>query len=839
MSEAREGGATSNTISGGTFFHTVIQGRDITVQLPVANAPALSGLPPLASAFTGRDDHVDRLLVDLAPRAETAGNRRAVLVSAVSGLAGVGKTELVIQAAGRAIERPGWFPGGVLFTDLAGYDPELRLTPERALEGLLRALAVPGEHIPNGLEDRQRLYRSVLAAYAGNGRRILVIIDNASTTAQAAPLLPTDGTTAALVTSRHTLDGLDARLHDLDILTEDSSVAVLDQALRHARGDHDSRFADDPHSAALIARLCAGLPLALRIAAAVLAAAPSRPAATLATALQVEHTRLDSLSRPDRAVRAAFDLSYQLLPPGQARLFRLMPLNPGPDLSTDTAAHLADCGTDQAETLLQHLAEAHLIEPGRVWGRWRMHDLVRLHADELGGTHAAPDHRDTARTRLFTHYQDTGTAAGTHLETLPGSRSPRFQDRSDALRWLDAEHANLTATATAAAALGHHSVTISLTSSLAQYFALRRYFDDWIALSTTCLDLHRMLGDHQGEANALNALGTALREVRRFEEAMDAHTQSLAIDRSHHDRRGEAISLANLGLALTEARRFEEAIDAHTQSLAIDRTLGTRRSEGKALTNLGNVHWYMGRFQEAADAHAQAATIFRELRDRYLEGTALINSGLALWRMQRFEAAAGAYTQAVTIYRDFGDRHAEGTAVGNLGIVLRELGRFEEAIEAHTLSLSICGEFGDRHGEAMALANLGLALREVRRLEEAVAPLFQAATIFAELGDPHLESQALNDLGIILQEIGQFEESIKAHNQAATQYLALDDRHGQAMALANLGLALRKVQRFQEATEAQDTAAAIFGELGDQDLEAKVRRALATTLDHEFLTREN
>ncbi|MFF2520322.1 tetratricopeptide repeat protein, partial [Streptomyces sp. NPDC058086] len=517
MSDARKGGATSNTITGGIFFHAVVQGRDITVQLPPTITPALSGLPAPASAFTGRDKHVEQLLADLAPATGGAGEQRTVLVSAVAGLAGIGKTELAVQTATQALKQPDWFPGGVLFTDLAGYDPERRLSPERALEGLLRALAIPGEHIPNGLEDRQRLYRSVLAAYAREHRRVLVVVDNASATGQAGPLLPTDGTTAALVTSRHTLDGLDARLHDLDTLDEAASTAVLDQALRHARGTDDTRFTDGAEAAATIARLCAGLPLALRIAAAILAAAPSRPAASLAVALQAEHSRLDKLARPDRAVRAAFDLSYQHLAPGQARLFRLLPLNPGPDLSTDAAARLTGSDPDQAEGLLQHLAEAHLIEPALAWGRWRMHDLVRLYADEHGRTYATPDQRDSARTRLFTHYQDTTQAANTHLDTLPGPRAPHFPDRAAALRWLDAEHASLTATATAAPALGHPATTTSLVFSLARYLDYRRYFDDWITLTTSALAICRELGDRHGEGQALNNLGGALQGVRRFE----------------------------------------------------------------------------------------------------------------------------------------------------------------------------------------------------------------------------------------------------------------------------------------------------------------------------------
>ncbi|MFE2288688.1 hypothetical protein ACFXDJ_31545 [Streptomyces sp. NPDC059443] len=288
----------------------------------------------------------------------------------------------------------------------------------------------------------------------------------------------------------------------------------------------------------MIVRLCACLPLALRIAAAVLAAAPTRPAASLAAALQAGHSRLDKLAGPDRAVRAAFDLSYRHLTPEEARVFRLLPLNPGPDLSTDATAHLADTGPDQAEELLQHLAEAHLIEPAAAWGRWRLHDLVRLYADEHGHTHATSDQRDTAHIRLFTYYLETAQAATTHLDTLPGVRAPDFPDRASALRWLDAEHTNLITIGTAAPALGHPTTTTSLTYALAQYLDYRRYFDDLITLTTDTLSIYRGLGDLHGEGTTLNYLGLALRQVRRFEEAITTHTQAANLYRNlgDHDR---------------------------------------------------------------------------------------------------------------------------------------------------------------------------------------------------------------------------------------------------------------------------------------------------------------
>ncbi|MFI1585102.1 tetratricopeptide repeat protein [Embleya sp. NPDC020630] len=813
-------GGVRNEVGGGVFFHAVIQGRDVTVRLPPRIEPALSGLPAPSPAFTGRDTHLDRLLEDLAPGRPGAG---AVLVTAVAGLAGIGKTELAVQAAARALREPGWFPGGALFADLFGYDPERRVTPARALDGWLRALGIPGEHVPAETDDRARLFRSVLATYAREGRRVLVIVDNASTAEQARPLLPTDGTTTALVTSRHTLD-LDARLHDLDTLADTDAVELLRRSLLAARGPHDTRVDDEPDAATAVAHMCAGLPLALHIAAALLADTPTRPLATLAAALTGEHTRLKRLRREDRAVRAAFDLSYRHLDSEHAHLFRLLPLNPGPDISTEAAAHLAHTDVGESalydtEELLQDLARAHLLEPAPTWGRWRMHDLVRLHADEHGHTHTGTDQRPQALIRLHTHYRTTTEAAATHLETLPGPRDPRFPDRAHALTWLDAEHPALIAVATATPPLGHPETTTTLALALAEYLDQRRLFDDWITVTTAALAIHRELGDRHSEGEAWNNLGIALREVRRFEEAIDAHTTAAAIHRELGDRHGEGRAWNNLGLALREVRRFEEAIDAHRRDLRICRKLGDRHGEGRAWNNLGIALREVRRFEEAIDAHTAAATVHRELGDRHGEGGAWNNLGLALREVRRFEEAIDAHTAATTVHRELGDRHGEGTAWNNLGLALEEVRRFEEAIDAHTTAATIHRELGDRHGEGMAWNNLGIALRQVRRFEEAIDAHTTAATIHRELGDRHGEGKAWNNLGLALQRVRRFDEAIDAHRRDLRICQELGDRHGEGTAWNNLGIALRWVRRFEEAVEAHTAAATAFRELGDRHAE--------------------
>jgi hypothetical protein len=269
-----EAGNTSNEIGGGIFFSAVVQGRDITVHLAPEVFPALTGLPACSPGFTGRDGDLDALLSALAPPPSIGSLTSAARSSAVvvNGLAGIGKTELASQAVRIALGR-GWFPGGVLFVEMFGYDERRRLTTGQALEGFLRALGIAGEHIPAHDQDRARLYASALAAYAGSGRRVLVVVDNVSTHEQVASLLPADGINAAIVTSRDRLCTLKARQLSLDVLALDAAVDMLDRVLRVTRPD-DTRACDYPEDAAQIVDLCGGLPLALQITGALLADDP-------------------------------------------------------------------------------------------------------------------------------------------------------------------------------------------------------------------------------------------------------------------------------------------------------------------------------------------------------------------------------------------------------------------------------------------------------------------------------------------------------------------------------------------------------------------------------------
>jgi tetratricopeptide (TPR) repeat protein len=750
QAHSRPSPGTSNELSGGVVIGPVVLGRDISVELPAVVPSALNGLRPGTPEFVGQDGILRELLDLLDPGREGPGVARVSAVAGLAGLAGVGKTELALQAAHRALAQ-GWYPGGALMVDLHGYEPApQRLDAYQALGGLLRALSVPGEYIPPEAQDRERLYRAIMAEYAKQGRPILVVIDNASAGDQAAPLLPGSG--GAIVTSRHTLASLDGRLLDLDVLSTADSITLLARLLRLKRGAADTRVANDPESARRVAGLCAGLPLAVEIIAALLAALPAKPLDQMALDLAAERTRLEELAYEQTAVRAAFDLSYRRLDDGQARLFRLLTVNPGPEVSTAAAAILADLPERRARQALDELARAHLIEPGTIYGRWRLHDLVRLYATDLGQAGAEQDGRAMARARLFEHYLVTSWTAATHLNsTIADPTAHGFDSRERALEWLDAEVPNLVA-ATRVTIEDVPSAGIVMARSLARYLSWRRHFGELISLSTLALDTARRIGDRHNEGMVLNQLAAALAEVREFEEAITTCQDAIAIHREMGERISEANALGNMASVLRSVGRSGAAVNASQRAIAAFREMGDRHGEARAISSLGDALRDVGRFEEAITASQDAMALFRKMGDAYGEATAIGKMGITLHVMQRFDEAIAVYQEVIAVFRQAGDRHSEAQTLYALAASLAETERFEEAISAAQEAVASFRETGDRHGEATAMHGLGIGFAQVGRLTEAISTYLDAAETYHESDDRVAAIGAMASLAEVLRQ---------------------------------------------------------------------------------------
>ncbi|NUP14928.1 MAG: tetratricopeptide repeat protein [Streptomyces sp.] len=656
-----------------------------------AAAPtALDALPARPAGFTGRGEEVEELLRAFDPA--VAGGPEAVLVAALSGLGGIGKTALAVEAAHEACEK-GWFPGGVLFLDLQGYDDD-PVTGEQALEALLRALGVEPERIPMRADERGALYRSLLAE-RGRGA-VLVVADNASSPKQVRPLLPGDARHRVLVTSRNKLPQLGARLLTLDELTPGEAYELLDRALRIA-DPADSRIAEEAEAAMRLASRCGHLPLALQIVAALLALDRDRPVDELVADLSEFRRRLVHLDDGERSVRAAFDLSYRRLEPDQARLLRLLALAPGGEVTTEAVTAMTGEYVPPTRAL-DGLARAHLVGRGNGRGRWRLHDLVRAFgAGVVAGNAEFREEGEVARGRLLESYLRWSDAADDRLRWLPGLPEPeRFVDRGQALAWLDAERAGLVGAVQWAGEERFTQKAVELAECLAVYLGWRRYFGDWITVARAAREAAHRVGDLRSEGGAWDDLGNALREAGRSQEAVDAHIRARDMFRTLDDRHREAVVWNNLGLALFEVGRSEEAVDAHIRARDMYQAVGDSHRQAIAWNNLGADLREVGQVEEAVDAHIRA-------RDMY---------------------------QAV------GDRHGEGMAWHNLGSALRDMGRHEDAIEAYGKDLKICYEFEDWYGAGVTLESLARAHEEALSAAEARSYYLQAADAYARAHVP-------------------------------------------------------------------------------------------------------
>ncbi|TLP55115.1 tetratricopeptide repeat protein [Microbispora triticiradicis] len=772
---------TRNTISGGLFLNTVVQGHTITVQLPPEVTPALSGAPLPTQGFTGRDTELAALLDVLGPpegpnpgdvstgdvstghagsgegAAGTGDEPLRPRIALVTGLGGAGKTELALQAAHIARER-GWFPGGVLFTDLHGYrDPydhdhsanhghsadhdadhgdQCGARPGRVLGGLLRALGLDTGRIPPDIQDRARLFATVLDAYAGEGRPILLVLDNASSAEQVRPLLP--GTGKVLVTSRHTLD-VGARVLDLGMLEPGAAVDLLARRLRLARGDADTRVAREPAEAADVARLCAGLPLALRIVAALLTADPARPLHAMAEDLKEEATRLDELTYEDRAVRAAFELSYRRLGAEEARVFRLMTACPGPDLSTETAAVAAGLDERPARRLLESLHRAHLVERGDAYGRWRMHDLVRLYAGERARDRSGPDRRDEAFDRLLGHYCARAPAAVAWL-TQPEERARQnssFASREEAVAWLDAEARVLVAAVTAAAGRGDWKRSHALAVTLPAYFEFRRLTDEWLAMAPVALDAAGRLGPRAVLAVEAD-LGNACRLTGRYEDSV-AHLKT-ALDLAT-DERARGRILHNLGLTYLRMGLLVKAENCHRRDLRICTLAGDLRGRAHAAVALGDTLRARRRHAEAAKVLTEAVTLLQILGTRGLGHPAVLmhaRTNLALTYLAGRPRSTPTYIlwqlcAALATARELDDRPAQAVIFLNLSTAYANrcvVCHGPSAVEWGRRAVALAGELGDTETRARALSALGRAAGG----EEGRQSMAEALALFEKLG---------------------------------------------------------------------------------------------------------
>jgi tetratricopeptide (TPR) repeat protein len=502
-------------------------------------------------------------------------------------------------------------------------------------------------------------------------------------------------------------------MHDAQRLVLDAlAPAEAVDLLSHMVGA--DRVAREPEAADALTRLCARLPLALRIAAANLSDRPGLPLANAAAELAEGNPlhQLELPGDPELAVRATFDHSYARLDPASQRLFCLLGRVPGPDFSAEAVAALTDQRLEEATRGLERLAVAHLIEPSTAPGRYRFHDLLRHYARERVATDQPGVDEDPSTERLLDWYLQTAyRATGVlnphqlrifQLDAPKGTFPPlEFDGYKQALAWCEQERPNLVAAVRCAADVGNHTVAYQLPGSLWYFFLLRRYLTDWLVTHQIGLGSAVRQGERYAEAWMRNGLGGALRELGRFEEAVDSCRRARAVSSEIGDRRGESANLHNLGQALYRAGRLDEALDCFQQALAIRREVGDRWGEAADLTLLGEVSRLLSRFTDALGHYQAALPLWREVGLRLGEAGTLNGLGEIHRVSDRFDESIDHHRQALSIRRAIGDQWGEGETLDNLGHALASTGQVEEARECWRQALAIFTE--SRHPRAAAV----------------------------------------------------------------------------------------------------------------------------------------
>ncbi len=663
-------------------------------------------LPSAVAHFTGRAGELAALDEMLDDAGRTA--RGTVVIGAVTGTAGVGKTALAVRWAHHAAER---FRDGQLYVNLRGFDPSgVPVTPGEAIRRFLDALGVPAERVPQDLDSKAALYRSLLA-----GKRVLIVLDNARDEQQVRPLLPAAAGCLVIITSRSQLAGLaageGARLLALDVLSHDEARQVLAVRL-------GGRAAAEPGAVDAIARLCGRLPLALTVAAARAAARPRLPLADLAAMLRDARGRLDALDIGDPAmnVRAVLSWSVGRLSPAAARMFALLGLHPGPDVTAAAAASLTGTQPSAADRVLEELAGCLLSE--HLPGRYASHDLLRAYATECAETLDVGARR-TAVGRMLDHYLHTARAAAMLLSPTreqvgpalpaPGVTPEVLASHQQALDWFTVEHEVLSASVALAAGTGFDTCAWQLAWAMDDYLRKIGRWHELDVIERTGLAAATRLGDLAGQAAIRRRLGDTQALLGDYPQASAHLSECLQLYGRLGDRAGQANVHLDLCHVFENQGRLADGLGHAEQALSHARAAGYKAGQGAALSNIGWFHALLGDYERARGICWEALTLFQELGSHHREAAVWDNLGYAEHHLGNLTQAAAYYQRSLALFRETGNRLHQAVILDHLGDNSRAAGDLGEARNAWQLALDI---FDDLHRPDAELvrAKLGTAM---------------------------------------------------------------------------------------------------------------------------------
>ncbi|MEV0676066.1 BTAD domain-containing putative transcriptional regulator [Actinosynnema sp. NPDC050436] len=654
-----------------------------------AGTPVPRQLPSAPRLFAGRAAELAFLTSTLGRHVD-AGT--TVVVSALGGTGGIGKTWLALHWAHRNLDL---FPDGQLFVNLRGFDPlGAPVPPEAVVRGFLDALGVEPAAVPVEPAAQFGLYRSLVT-----GRRVLIVLDNARDSAQVVPLLPGSPTCAVLVTSRRRLTGLTANhgafAADLDRLPDAEARSLLVRRLGRERVEAE------PAAVAELLDCCAGLPLALGVTAARAAAHPDFPLATLGAELRDAAHRLDALDVGELTadVRSVLACSRSALDPEPARVFALLGVAPGPDLGLPAAASLCALPVARCRRVLRELEEMHLVQQ-HVPERYRMHDLVRLYAAERSRRDLAPDDREAALRRLVDCYTRTAHQGDRLLEPhrppielsprVEGCAEVRFADADAAAAWFAAETPCLVAAQQAAADRAWHAEVWRLTWVLHTVRSRQGRFHDLIDGWRVALAAARELDALGPQIQAHRHLGTAHTRIRRHQLGYQHLGQALALAELAGDLRNQAHSHHSLTAHWEFLGDYARALGHATAALRLYRELDDPVAEARALNQAGWEHAMLGEHGDALACCERALALNREHRDRDGEAATLDSLGYIAHQTGRHAVAADHLQEALTVSRRVGNTYLEADVLEHLGGARAAVGDHAGARAAWQRAVELC-----------------------------------------------------------------------------------------------------------------------------------------------------
>lgn len=620
-------------------------------------------LPAVVATFSGRLDELSQL--------DAALGSGAVVISAVNGTAGVGKTALALHWAHQVA---GQFPDGQLYVNMRGFEPDREPMPvAEAVRGFLDALGVPSDAVPVSLDAQTALFRSKIA-----GRKVLLVLDNVNNAAQVRPLLPGSSSCFVLITSRNSLAGLvaehGARPLHLDLLSDDEAADLLRERL----GDVDT---------GALVELCSGLPLALSIVAARVALEPN----TSIAELRAERLEALDLGEDHVSVRSVFSWSLRALSEPAARLFRLLGLHPGPDIDAHAAAALAGLG--ECRKLLRELVSASLLDE-YLPGRFRFHDLLRLFARELAGSD------EDAQRRMLGFYLHTAWAAdralvsqriGVELPAVDPSVVPlSFTGPADAGTWFTAEHPVLTSLVDHAASAGFDVHAWQLALTLRSYLDTQGHWRDYESVYRSAVEPVNRLGDPIAQVRVHRGLGRALYRLHEWDEAKRVLRQALLFAEGAGDCRQQAHCHEALSTWYSSQGAHERALEHAEISIALH-----PEDDGAWLASScvlkGRCLAALNLFAAALAATAKGLELHRELvpRDETGEAEAFNSISYIQFRRGEFPMALEHAQQALELHRHLGNRQGTVEALFHISDACRALGKPDDARRASDEATSI------------------------------------------------------------------------------------------------------------------------------------------------------